>query len=387
MTYNKIATYVALPVLAISAFAISVIAVSPEVSAETVNTSGGVSPPDTEPKTLAQKKAAAEKAKAAAEAKKAKEAKLAAAKAKKKAMIGKTYTECIEGMKAIDDTSRLQTLNDKILQERTARIKKLDAKVAKISDPVRKDQLQQYLAADQASLEAIHASSKGSSDTAILQKSYCEAIFKLQINQFRARQISYIGFVDGQLKAQSTLLKSVDNSIKAVTAGNSLVKSQALDQLATAKSTLTDALTSTGAEAFAVMGAKVQMIDGNYVNNLVKPAEYNKKSMLAVQSAMMDFTEVQAYRKAAKDFNQEQSPTISVTAVTLKDKNGNKINVQRTTKDNPKTEKVDEGGKKVISYKAKNARTAVVELKVNGKDVTKTLTRDGPLQNWIISRN
>lgn len=385
MTYNKIATYIALPVFAFSAFAISVIAISPEVSAATGNGSGGAPAPELTP---AQKKAIA-KAKEEAAEKKKKEA-IAAAKAQKEKVakqIRSSYTDCIAGVSELKKASTIQGMNDRLLKDRTGRIKQLNKTVDKLSNAERKEQLQALLTSDQEQLDAIYASSKGSTDTAVLTKSYCEAIWKLQIKQFRAKQIAYIIYVDKQIAAQAKLEKGVDAATATVNANNNPAKKQVLEQLAAAKSTLRAGLEANGAAAFQVMGAKVSMVDGNYVNNLEKPTEYGIKTMSSYQSALLDYTESVVTRKVANQFDPNLTSKVEVTAITLKDKNGNKINVQRTTKDNPKTEKVDESGKTVISYKAKEARTAVVQVRVDGKDKTFTLTREGPKAKWVVNKD
>lgn len=390
MTYSKITTYIALPVLAVTAFTLSLTAITPQANAAP---SGGVSPSEADTRTPAQKKAAAERAKvvaenAKAEAKAAKDKKIADTKAKaevRKKQIRTSYTECINGLSDIKNTATLQKLNDKILAERTSRIEKLNGKVAKMNDGERKNKLQAFLTSDQSALEAIHASSKGSTDPAVLTKSYCEAIWKLQINQFRKNQIDYVRFAQRQFTAQEKLLTGVNTAITTTTAGTSPAKAQALEQLASAKTTLTTGISADRAAAAQAMKANVSMVGGEYVNNLEKPADYAVNRMTAYQSALLDYTESVVTRKAGNQYDSNLVSKLELKSITLKDANGNKVNVQRTVKDNPKTAK-DESGK-TINYRAASARTAVVQVSADSQKGTVTLVRDGPKAVWKVQKN
>ena len=353
----------------------------------------------------------------------------AALKAKRveaqKAAQPKDYPQCLTRVATIDDTSDMRDNINKAINKREATLTKLQKRVDSLKNEGAKSVMTTALSTDKVALAIYKTASTKTDSPSALQNIYCEAIFKLQINNFRTSQINMLKNVDAQLKydqARSTLFNDPFNLSTYPQLASNPLKAEVTTRLDASRQLTQANLVAIATAYMQTAGAKVnasgEAASLTYTNDLATPKATLAQAKTTRTTAMRNYDEAQVIRTTGNNLNKDR--TYKVASVTLKNSRGEVVSPAGAVALKDKSleackEKVDtsdaenSGNKKPDNSKqitAKEAaakakelkecrtklkkdsqpREATVVVKSGDKEYTKKLTRSDKVTVWRVER-
>lgn len=274
-------------------------------------------------------------------------------------------TDCATKLRKIDDVSKLRKAINSASDNRIKKIGELRKDVNALPEE-QKNTMNAGLDADKTFLEGLKTDSAAQTDVAKLQSNYCDAIYKTQIYQFRARQIHYLKYINASLKRDTTFLSILENPYNTNVV--SLLKEPVDERYNSARKLINDNISAENAAMSQVLSANIT----DSTNNLVKPTFNGAEPKLSYSAALKSYNEAAVLRKAASSFNRDRTLTLVSVNVFYVGPN----------KDGDKRDKI------ITDGSPSKANEAEVVVQVNGeKDKsTRKLTRADRTSPWRITK-